>query len=221
MRTFRITSLMLILLAGHQVFGQTTSQAPKPLNEFGALNLNMDGGWSFGFPAVRAAVAVPGVGSAFSPEKKSLPMVNLGVGLRAWKFLMPFADFMVIDTGKAWAEVGSARSEVQADTYTFNGGLRLIGSKGRVRPYVQFGGGTLRQNLKGNFIVSGRSTPVAMNSSFGTVTYGGGLQLFVGRKWGTTMGFDGFHVTQPIYGAGQNFSRLRFGWFYQSKSAVE
>lgn len=211
------TVLLIMSLAVCGVFGQTT----KPTNENGALNLNFNGGWSFGFPAVRASVSVPGVGSAISPERKALPIINTGVGLRAWKCLVPFVDFTAIDTGKAWAQVGTIRSEVQADTYAVNGGLRVIGSKGRMRPYVQFGGGTLRQNLRGNFIVAGRSTPVSSNGSAGLVTYGAGLQVFVGRKWGSMMGFDGFHVTQPVYGAGQNFSRAHFGFFYQSKVAAE
>ena len=54
--------------------------------------------------------------------------------------------------------------------------------------------------------------------------YGGGVQLFVGRKWGSDIGFDGFHVTQPLNaltGWGQNYSRIRIGLFYQTKSAIQ
>lgn len=208
--------LVLLLIASNS-FGQQTSN----LNENGALNLYMNGGWSFGFPAVRAAVAVPGQGSAISPEKKTLPAVGVGATVRAWKFLVPYADFTVIDTGKAYAQVGSLRSEVQADTYNFHGGIRLIGTKSKFRPYVQFGGGVLNQSLKGNFIEAGRSSPVSASGSASSFNYGGGFQLFVGRKWGSTFGFDGFHVNKPLIGAGQNYSKLHFGIFYQTKSSVE
>lgn len=195
--------------------------AELPTNENGAVNLYVNSGWSFGLPAVRAAATASGVGSAISPEKKSLPAFGIGATVRVWKFVAPFVDLTVIDTGKAFAQVGSLRSEVQADTYDFHGGVRLIGAKGRIRPYAQFGGGVLNQSVKGNFINAGQSTPVSASGSATSLTYGGGVQFFLGRKWGSSFGFDGFHVTKPLIGAGQNYSKVHFGVFYQTKSSIE
>jgi len=81
--------LVVLLLIASNAFGPQTSN----LNENGAVNPYMNGGWSFGFPAVRAAVAVPGQGSAISPEKNTLPAVGAGATVRAWKFLVPCAGF--------------------------------------------------------------------------------------------------------------------------------
>jgi hypothetical protein len=196
--------------------------APNPpaVNENGAIVFYADSGWSFGLPAVRAAVSIPGVGSAISPEKKTLIAPSFGVGVTAWKFVVPFVDFTVYDTGKATATVGSLSSQVQADTLTFNAGARLVGGKSKVRGYAEFGGGVLYQNLKGTFYTGGQASPASGSASVGSVMYGAGMQLFAGRKWGADLGFDGFHVGRPVGGAGQNFSRFRVGVFYQTKSAI-
>jgi hypothetical protein len=197
------------------------AQNELPKSENGAVILYSTAGWTFGLPAVRASVSIPGVGSAISPLKKTLIAPGFGVGIKAWKFFVPFAEFAIVDTGKAYAQVGPVRSDAQADTFTFNGGLRLIGGTSRIRPYAQFGGGLVHENLKGTFTVAGQSTPANAAGSIGTAIYGGGLQIFAGRKWGTDIGFDGFHLNRPLNGAGQNYSRFHIGVFYQTKSSVE
>jgi hypothetical protein len=191
------------------------------VNENGAVSFYATGGWTFGLPAVQASVSVPGIGSATSPEKKTLGAPGFGIGIRAWKFLEPFADFTVIDTGKAYAQVGSFRSDAQADTFTFHGGLRLVGGNSKLRPYALFGGGVLHQNLKGTFSVDGQGTPETATGSAGSLMYGAGIRLFAGHKWGSDIGFEGFHVTKPLNGAGQNYSRVHVGIFYQTKSVGE
>ena len=195
------------------------SSAQATQETSGAVQFSSSGGLSLGFPAVRAAVAVPGLGSAVSPEKKTLPAVGVGVSVRAWRYLVPFADFSVIDTGKAFAQVGSLRSEVQADTYALHGGVRLIGVGSRIRPYAQFGGGVLRQDLKGTFYQAGRATPASGSGAAGSVLFGGGVQMFLGPRWGSSFGVDGFRVARPLNGGGQVYSRVHFGLFYQTKSA--
>jgi len=218
MRISRIEGLLFLHLIAVSVFAQTEKPAKT---ENGAVILYSTAGWSFGVPAVRAFVSIPRVGSAESPLKKTLIAPGFGIGVKVSKYLVPFADFAIIDTGKAYAQVGSVRSDVQADTFTFHGGLRLIGGTSRVRPYAQLGGGVLHQNLKGGFTVAGQSLPVTGSASLGSVLFGGGLQMFAGRKWGSDIGFDGFHLSKPMNGAGQNYSRVRLGVFYQTKSNVE
>jgi hypothetical protein len=214
--------LLLLVVAQVSVFAQSSGPATteRPSNENGAATFYTTGGWSFGFPAVRAFVSIPGVGTAISPEKKTLPMLGAGVGVTAWKFLVPFAEFSAIDTGKATAQVGSVQATGQANTFMFHGGLRLIGGHSRLRPYAQFGGGMLHQGLSGAFSVSGNSAPVSGSASVGSVMYGGGLQFFAGRKWGSVIGYDGYHVDRPLNGAGQNYGGFHLGIFYQTKSAV-
>jgi hypothetical protein len=198
---------------------QPAQDQPAP-NENGAVVFYADSGWSFSLPAVRAAVSIPGVGSAISPEKKTLIAPSFGAGVTAWKFVVPFVDFTVYDTGKATAAVGSLSSQVQADTLSFNAGARLVGGHSKIRAYAEFGGGVLYQNLKGTFYTGGQASPASGSGSTGSVIYGGGMQLFAGRKWGIDFGFDGFHVGRPLNGAGENFSRVRMGVFYQTKSAI-
>lgn len=101
-------------------------------SETGAVSFASSGGWSFGFPSVQA-VAVDGNSAAISPVGETLPTYNFEVGVRAWKFLVPFFDFSVIDTGKATAQSGSASSSGQADTLGVNGGS---GSSATSRDFV-------------------------------------------------------------------------------------
>lgn len=136
------------------------------------------------------------------------------------KFLVPFADFTVIDTGKAYAQVGPFRSDAQSNVFAVHGGMRFIGGTSRVRPYAQFGGGVLHENLKATFTVAGLASQRSGSASVGSFLYGGGVQLFASRHFGADVGFDGFRVSQPINGAGQNYSRVHFGVFYQTKSSI-
>jgi len=172
-----------------------------------------DSGWSFGLPGVRASI-----GNVISPERKTLLAPSFGVGVTVWKYLQPFADFTVFDTGWATASLGATSVLAEGDTWAFNGGLRVIGGKSRVRLYGQFGGGVLSQNLKATFTTGSQSSTSSVSGSAGTLMYGGGLQLFAGRKWGSDVGFYGFHIAQPINGGSQNFSQIRIGLFYQTKS---
>ncbi len=157
-------SFALVALSAVCACAQST-----PKLEGGAVNLYTNWGWSFGLPSVQAMVSVPGVGTAVSPLKKTLPGYELGMSVRAWKFLVPFVEVTGFDTGKAFAQVGSARSDASATTYAVNGGLRLVSSHGRLRPYAQFGGGALFQNLKGSFAVDGAATHWNGTGSVGTI----------------------------------------------------
>lgn len=197
---------------------QNTTLPPE--NETGAVTISMDSGVSIGLPAVRAGVAV-GNTTALSPNKTVLPTIGFTTSVRAWKYLAPYLDFNVLDTGKATASVGSVTSTAQANTFTFNGGLRLIGRSSRVRPYVQVGGGLLYQRLTGTLSAAGQSASQSVSGSFGDIVYGAGVQLFAGRKWGATVGFDGYHYTSPINGAGGNSGTIRVGLFYQTKTSIQ
>jgi len=212
--------LLILPLAFTGAFAQDNPPAAKPQSENGSIILDLNGGWSFGFPAVRASIFTS-AGSAISPEKKFLPAYGFDANVRVWKFLVPFFDLSAIDTGKATASVGAYQATAQANTYALNGGIRFEGSHGRFRPYARFGGGTLRQSLSGNISVGASSVALSGSGSAGEFMYGAGVRGFLGKHWGTDIGFDGYHVDRPLNGAGQNYSRLHFGWFLQSKSSVE
>jgi len=204
-------SLILLSLPG---MAQTTPAS----NENGALQVYADGGWSFGLPAVRALASVQGLGSVISPEKKTLAAPSFGVTVTAWKFLVPFADLTVYDTGKATASIGGATATSEASTWSFNGGARFVAGKSRLRGYGEFGGGVLHQTLNGTLTFAGQSTASNISGSFSSVMYGGGMQVFAGRRWGSDIGFDAFHA--GVSGPGQNYSRIRIGVFFQTKSAI-
>src|SRR5690242_3261331 len=91
------TTIGLAVFSLWNIVGRAET-GPASASENGAVMLYTNGGWSFGLPAVRAAVSVAGAGTAISPEKKTLPALGIGVGVRAWRFLAPFAELVVIDT---------------------------------------------------------------------------------------------------------------------------
>jgi hypothetical protein len=204
-----------LMLLASVAFAQNPTPATPTASEKGAIMVYADGGWSFGLPAVRAVS-----GSIISPERKTLAAPSFGIGVTAWKFVVPFFDATIYDTGKATATSGVGTSQAQADTATFIGGVRLVAGKSRVRGYGEFGGGVLYQNLKSTFLISGQTLNQTASASVGSFMYGAGLQVFAGRRWGSDIGFDGFHVTQPLTGGSQNFSRIRIGVFFQTKSAI-
>lgn len=193
--------------------------APAAANETGAVNFYFDSGWSFGLPANRAIAQLGNV-TAISPEKKTLVAPSFGVTVTAWKYLVPFFDVGGYSAGKATASVGTVRSEVEGDIWTFNGGLRLVGGRSKVRPYAEFGGGVLYQKPTFTLTVGNIVSTANPTTTMGNVMYGAGLQTFFGRRWGADMAFDGFHAMQSFAQGGQNFSRIRIGIFFQTKSAI-
>jgi hypothetical protein len=211
-----IQTTRTLALAAAFVLTISAQSNPEPKSEAGAVNLNVGGGWSFGLPANRAMV-----NNVVSPEKNTLPNLNAGFSVRAWKFLEPFFEYSYIDTGKAFAEQGSFRSEVEANTYSIHGGVRLIGQKGKIRPYAQFGYGILSQDVKGSFIVNGRSTPVSLSGSTGSAMFGGGVRMFWSKRFGSNIGFDGFRLGSEITNGSKAYSRFHAGIFFQSKTSIE
>jgi hypothetical protein len=157
-----ITLPALALVVATTLPAQNTIQTSE--NEAGAVTISMDSGVSIGLPAVRAGVVV-GNTTALSPNKTILPTVGFTTTVRAWRYLVPYLDFNVLDTGKATASVGSVTSTAQASTFAFNGGLRLIRQSSRVRPYVQIGGGLLHQNLTGTLSAAGQSASQSVDGS--------------------------------------------------------
>jgi hypothetical protein len=185
-------------------------------SENGALSIYGNGGWSFGLPGVYACV-----NTTCSPEKKTLPTLGFGVGVKAWRYLEPFMDFAVIDTGKAYAEQGSLRSEVKSSTFNWHGGLRVVGGNSRIRPYAHFGAGRFHQSVSGNFSFGNERAAGQASGSMGSLLYGGGVKMFLGKRWGTTMGLDAYRLMGDVLTGGKNFSRVHFGMFFQSKSSIE
>jgi hypothetical protein len=106
------------------------------------------------------------------------------MGVTARKFLVPFIDFTVYDAGKATATVGSVSSQANGSNWSFIGGLRLVAGKSKARPYAQFGGGILHGSPNATFTSDSQSSTSSISNSIGSYMYGGGVQLFVGRKWG-------------------------------------
>ena len=210
------TGMPVLFLSLLAPFGVMAASGSPSSGENGAVTFYTGSGWSFGFPSVQAVA-----GPVTSPLKKTLPAYNAGVAVRAWRYLVPFADFSAIDTGKAFAQYGSNSTTVQADTFSLNGGLRIIGHSSRLRPFAEVGGGFLRQNATASFSSGGQTSPVAFSGSTYTVMYGGGVQVFIGKKWGTQIAYDEFRTGVPLNGAGQNYGTMRIGFFYQTKSSVE
>lgn len=205
--------LAVCLCAGPLAAQETTS-------ETGAVNVWISSGWSFGLPANRAVVSVPGVGTAISPEKKTLVAPSFGASVTAWKYLVPFFELGAYDAGKATASVGNFRSQIEGEILTINGGLRVVAGQSKFRPYVQFGGGSVYQKPKITFTSPSGTTTVSQGGSIGNIMYGAGFQSFIGRRWGVDVGFDGFHLTQELAQGGSTFSRVRFGLFFQTKSKL-
>jgi hypothetical protein len=193
-----------------------TSQSPgNPASLTGAINFDVDGGFSFGMPANQAFVMAPDGSSASSQPRNLLDNTSFTVGVNAWKNLGPFFDLGWYDNGKATASVESYSATVSGSALSFTGGLRVNVpvKNSRDHWYLQFGGGTIRQNANssaGNF-----------SSTTGTVMYGGGIRAFWGRHgWGSDAGIDGFRTNDTLTNGHQNFVRVRIGIFYSTKASV-
>ncbi len=216
-----LCGVSFVMSCGSIISGQDSAGASIHPSEAGAAGFYFSAGTSFGYPADQAFV-VTSQGSIVSPKKTALPNVGLGATVRAWRFVVPFVDFNVIDAGKATAQIGSLQAQIQdKNTFLANGGARLIGSKSRIRPYVQFGGGMLYTSATSTFTIGNQVTTTTQSNSAASAMYGGGLQLFYGRRWGSEIGFDAFHINKQLSTGGQNFSRLYVTLFLQTKSAIQ
>ena len=69
MNKLTVVAGLALVFTGSVAFGQ--EQTKK--TETGALSFSTDGGTAFGFPSVRAAVVMPGVGNAISPKRQRSP----------------------------------------------------------------------------------------------------------------------------------------------------
>jgi hypothetical protein len=198
---------------------QTAPPAP-PISENGAIEIYSGGGFSYGMPANQAIIVGSDGSYAASRPTNLLSAVSVGVGVTAWKSLVPFFDFASYNDGKATASLGSNTATVSGNAVSLNGGLRVnvLGKATRDRWYLQFGGGVVRQNATGALFGSS----IATTSSTRSVMYGWGGQQFWGHShhWGTDVGIDGFHTSAPFSNGKQDFVRLRAGIFYQTKSST-
>jgi hypothetical protein len=197
-----------------------TPQPAPPSSETGAIEFYSSGGFSYGMPANQAVVMSSNGSYAASKPSNFLNALTFGVGVTAWKSLVPFFDIASYSNGKASASTGFDTASISGNATSYTGGLRvnLFGSQSRDRWYVQLGGGIIRQNVTATF--DGVSSSSA--SSVKTVMYGWGGQQFWGHShhWGSDVGVDGFHTAQPLTNGRQDFVRLRVGIFYQTKSST-
>ena len=195
--------------------------ADAPKNENGAVQFYLDYGASFGLPANRAVVLV-GSTSAISPQKNTLYAPGFGVAVTAWKCLVPFVDVTAYDTGTATATVGTVTAKLtDKNTVTTNLGLRVVRGKSKLRGYAEFGGGWLYQNVQADLTIKGVTSSQTISGSAGEFMYGAGAQYFISPRLGVDVGFDGFRLAQQLTTGGQNFSRARFGVFFQTKSTAQ
>lgn len=77
----------------------------------------------------------------------------------------------------------------------------------------------IHQKLDATFTADGQSYSASASGSVPDIMYGGGVQVMLGKKWGSDLGFDAYHFTQPTASGTQNYSAMRFGVFYQTKSS--
>jgi hypothetical protein len=233
---FTRTSFAVFLMASSCSFAQAPPEPEQ--SEAGAVNIYAEGGPSIGLPASRADafILAPNgsiLAEAVSPYQTTLGSASLGATVTAWKFLAPLVDLTIFDRGKATATAGpiSATSEDQGNTFALNAGMRMIAGKNRVRGFFEIAGGLYHQSTKNSFAGPALvSSPSSAAFSTGSVMYGTGLQFFATRKLGFEMGVNGFHVGKSTGAsgssisnfalAGQNFAQIRFGVFFQTKSAI-
>jgi hypothetical protein len=124
-----------------------------------------------------------------------------GIRVNLSRYLLPFFDFTYID-GKKVTATGLSQ---QLTYNVMHGGVRVPFTTGQFRPYAQFGVGKTRASFKGSFAnLSGSDT---------SYEFGGGVQMFISSHFGVDIGASAAHVPDL------NFSLVRFGMFYQTKSA--
>lgn len=156
------------------------------------------------------------VGTVDSGERSNLPTSGLSInkffGQR--RFAGIFADFSWIDAGSAFAQLGTARSDVKAWAIDFHGGYQYQYSGRRVRPYVQGGLGIFLQRTTGAITVGGTTvSSLDQTDRQLSVIFGGGARFMVGRDWGVRAGFDALSV-RVSEGGYINYGRFVGGTFF-------
>ena len=103
-------------------------------------------------------------------------------------------------------------SQVQANTVSVIGGLKLMGNKIPDPSIRRIWWGCGLSEPERDLQCRRQSCPAKASGSIGSFMFGGEVRVCLrGRRWGSDIGFDGFRVGRPMNGAGQAFARVKIG----------
>jgi len=194
--------------------GQQSSPKPEESRDAtaGAISIEGEAAWVLNLPGAQAAVITPN-GSAFSPVKKTHIAPSAGVTFWVTRWLGAYGEFVAIDGGKAYAQVGSLSSNVTDSLYGAYFGAQFQYPRGLVRPYVELGGGALHESLTGSLVGEAFQGSATVGSS----RAGGGVRILdrPGSHWGGKLAVELYEFKSN--GTTRTYPRVAFGWFWQSR----
>jgi len=168
----------------------------------------------FNLPGAQAAI-VTDSGSVISPERKTHIAPSAGATFWITPALGVYGDFVAIDGGKAFAQLGSDTVTVTDNLYAGYGGVQFQAHKTGIRPYVDFGVGGVHDSAQ--MTLDGVSQPASANAF--SVRGGGGLRTMVSSHWGVKVSAEVYYFRGN--GVSRTYPRIGVGWFYQTKPSGE
>ena len=191
-RSSIVLQLYCALLACVALFAPTTAWADENGAKAGGVDLILNSAWVFNLPGARA-IALNGFTIADSGEHKTHIAPSVGAGIWIARIIGAYVDVVAIDGGKAQASSGNVRSSVTDSLVGVYGGVKIQYPNGTVRPYVDFGGGSLHESLSGTFMSGNASARVNLSGNAGSLRFG-----VVGGLSGANTSLRGVALEAPI-----------------------
>ena len=192
----------------------TASPAAKSNIPAGAralsFDLHIESGWVFELRGPVASVLTP-TGGATSGGRHFHIAPSAGATFWITRWAGVYGDFIAVDLGTATASFNGLSSSATENLYGGFFGAQFQYPKSLIRPYVDLGGGVLRDAANGTSTLGDFQGSTAV----GSIRFGGGLRAMVTKRWGAKLSLEGYRFKGN--GSAVTFPRIGVGWFFQTK----
>jgi hypothetical protein len=175
-----------------------------------SFDLHIESGWVFELPGPVAFVETS-TGAASSGGRHFHIAPSAGATFWITRWAGVYGDFIAIDLGTARASFDGLSTSA---TESLSGGFfgaQFQYPKGSLRPYIDLGGGVLRDAASGTSTIG----DFQGSATVGSIRFGGGLRTMVTRRWGAMLSVEGYRFKGN--GSAVTFPRIGVGWFFQTK----
>ncbi len=222
MRSLQRRSLIVALALVAEILAANSAGAAEPRFGAGSVEVSGQAGFLSGVTGVGAGdvdVGIPGVSTGI---KSSGSKWNAGGGVAFGvnRFILITGEvgrerFGQYDVTASTQGV-SASSTVKANVTSFTAGVQLIipTPSPRFSPYATVGGGLARLSAGASVpdsLAGGLSSDVTFSETDATTYYGGGVRLYLSKRFGIRPELRAVHVP------GETYLRTSVGVFYQFK----
>jgi hypothetical protein len=213
-RSSIVLQLFCALLAFFAIFAPTTAWADENSAKAGSVDLSLNSAWVFNLPGARA-IALNGSTIADSGERKTHIAPSGGAGIWITRVVGAYVDVVGIDGGTAQATSGNVRSSATDSLVGVYGGVKLQYPNGTVRPYVDFGGGSLHESLSSTLTAGSSSNSYKLSANVGSLRFGGGCRFVWGKHLASQVGLELYHFS--LQGTSRTYPRALVGVVWQSR----